>query len=107
MTFDELLGEIKKIHCQEVRAQEADYLEVVMRQDTLENVLILLSSYFGEALKPAGIKASADALKHSGPYGGIQANQTMYYRQGERGSELAFLWPWGSGSSTTVKIIQG
>ena len=106
MTFDELLGEIKKIHCQEVRAQEGDYFEVVVRHDALANVSVLLGTYFGEALKSAGVKASAEALERSGPYGGIQVNQTMYYRQGERGGELAFLWPWGSGQSTTIKIIR-
>ena len=105
MTFNEFLGEIQKIHCQEVRAQEVDYCEVVVDQKDMPQVIRLLEGYFGQAFKPAGVKASAEAMKHSEPYGGIQINQTIYCRQGDKALELALLWPWGSGQATTIKII--
>ncbi|MBF0122396.1 MAG: hypothetical protein HQL21_03170 [Candidatus Omnitrophica bacterium] len=105
MTFHEFLGEVKKVHCQEVRAQEMDYCEVVVRQEAMGQVTSLLDSYFGGPFKPAGVQASPEALRHSAPYGGVQANQTIYCRQGEHGFELALLWPWGNGQATTVKII--
>ena len=106
MTFNELLGEIQKVPHQEMRACEEDYLEMVFAQNTLGVVVPVLEGYFGVPLKPAGAGSSKDANKHAEPYGGIQANQTMYFRPGERGSELALLWPWGSGAATTVKIIR-
>lgn len=106
MTFNELLGEIQKVPHQEMRASEPDYLELVVAQNTLGAVTSVLGTYFGVPLKPAGVSSSKDADKHAEPYGGIQVNQTMYFRPGERGSELALLWPWGSGAATTVKIIR-
>lgn len=106
MTFDELLKEIGRIPCQEVRAEEAEYCERVVAKEQLSALTVSLQAYFGVALKPAGASASAEALKNAEPYGGVQVNQTMYYKEAGAFRDLALLWPWGNGQSTTLKIIR-
>ncbi|MEI6438372.1 MAG: hypothetical protein WCO69_06465 [Candidatus Omnitrophota bacterium] len=105
MTFQELLGKAKKLNCVESRAQLDHYCEIVVAKDALTPAEALLCSYFGEPLKPKGVAPTADISAQTRPYGGVQANQTMYFRQGTSGGEFAFLWPWGNGLSITVKIM--
>ena len=57
-------------------------------------------------MKPLGQSPSKNARECSGPYGGVWVEQAMYYHKKEGGEELALLWPWQSGTLTTVKIIK-
>lgn len=94
------------VPCQEMRAREAHYFEIVVAKETLGQVNVILESYFGPPLKPAGRPASSEASERAKPYGGVQSNQTLYYQLRGKISELAMLWPWGSGQSITVKIAR-
>ena len=106
MTFEELLCEVKSIKCEEMRAQTEGYLETVVAKPEFDVVASALQGYFGLPLKPAGACPSKEADEFSAPYGGIQSNQTMYFRRNGIAAELAFIWPWGSGAAATVKIIR-
>ena len=106
MTFEELLREVRKIKCEENREQTDDYHEVVVANVRLDAVTNLLKSYFGLPFKPEGQPPSAQADTYSESYGGVQTGQTLYVHANGKGVELAILWPWGSGLSTTVKIIR-
>lgn len=105
MTFQELLGEAKKLDCLEARAQLENYFEIVVAKDALAPAEGLLGAYFGEPLKPKGVLPTAEMSVRVRAYGGVQENQTMYFREGGSGGEFAFLWPWGNGLSITVKIL--
>ena len=106
MTFEELIEQVQKLECQEKRAFEKDYCEVVVTKAKLAPINTLLKSYFGSPLKPEGQEASAEAARYAQPHGGIYGNQTLYFHKSEKTSELAFLWPWGNGTSVTLKIIR-
>lgn len=106
MTFPELLAEILKLKPAEKRAQEEDYLEVVVSVDSLGPFHKTLAAYFGQPLKPEGQSPSEEASKRAAAYGGIRNNQTMYFRQDATHSECALLWPWGNGTQVTVKVLQ-
>jgi hypothetical protein len=106
MTFEELLREVRKIKCEEKRKETDDYHEVVVANAHLDALTTLLKSYFGQPFKPEGQQPSAKADTYSEPYGGVQTGQTMYVHMNGKAVELAILWPWGSGLSTTVKIIR-
>ncbi len=106
MTFIELASALKNVKVQERRATEEDYLELVVAVDDLVVVEEQLSSCFGAALKPKGVAPSAEATVLSLSYGGVQSNQTMYYRKSASGAELAMIWPWGNGLQATVKVIK-
>lgn len=107
MTFEEMLESVKEIQCQETRAQEKDYCEVVVAETNLEPMVAVLNGYFGIPFKPASQQPSEDAQRYAEPYGGVSGNQTLFHRQTGDFSELALLWPWGSGASVTVKIARG
>ncbi|HNX68993.1 MAG TPA: hypothetical protein PLL75_03890 [Candidatus Omnitrophota bacterium] len=106
MSFPELLSEVLKLKRDEKRTQTDDYLEVVVSKAVLPEFEKVLESYFGPAIKPFGKGASGDANRYSKPYGGIREDQGMYFRKEEGGNELALLWPWGSGTPITIKIIR-
>lgn len=106
MTFDELMSQISKLDCEEKRALETDYCEVVVSKVQLPGLTTLLQTYFGSPFKPSGKSADHEAARHAKPYGGVEANQILYLKKASVGAELALLWPWGSGASVTVKIIR-
>ena len=106
MTFEEMLERIQTVPCEEKRTAEKDYCEVVVAKPHLAPATSVLESYFGRPLKPEGEQASAEAARHAGPHGGVHGNQTLYFHQSEKTSELALLWPWGDGSKVTLKIIR-
>ena len=106
MTFHELLAGIQKLSCEEQRSLTEDYMEIVISKEALGPLSQLLSSCFGPPLKPEGHAPSGEANRHANPYGGIRKDQTMYFRQAEGYSEYAFLWPWGSGTRITIKILR-
>lgn len=106
MTFEELLEKVKTVHCQEARAHEKDYCEVVIAKSNLDSMLSVLNGYFGLPLKPAGKKPSQDAQAYAKSHGGVYDDQTLFHRKEGACSELALLWPWGSGAAVTVKIAR-
>lgn len=106
MTFIELSVALKDTQAQEMRAMEADYVELVVTIDDLAAVEKLLCSCFGAPLKPKDAQPSKEASTLSKPYGGVQSNQTMYYRKEAASVELAMIWPWGNGLQATVKVIK-
>ena len=40
-------------------------------------------------------------------YGGIQKQQTLYYKDRDGVADCAMIWPWNDGSRSTVKMAQG
>ncbi len=106
MTFESMLGELKKIRFEETRSQDENYFEAVLNKEGMESISAVLQTYFGMPLKPEGESPSAQASQYSEPYGGIRSNQTMYYQETAEGSDTALLWPWGNGCSITLKIYR-
>ncbi len=106
MDFNEFLEQVKTIQCQERRNQTSDYVEIVVAKPHWEMMDQVLKSYFGEPLKPHGQNPSRDADKCSKPYGGVRKDQTLYFQKTETGTYAALLWPWGSGTAVTLKIIR-
>jgi len=104
--FEELLHGVKEVKLEEMREHETDYMEVVVSRENLEEVEVLLTSYFGAPIKPAGERASKEASKRAKAYGGIMPNQTMYFQEITQKVEMALLWPWSGGGSITIKLIQ-
>ena len=106
MTFFELLAEVQKLKREEQRVHNEDLLEVVIAKEDMEPLHKILLAHFGVPLKPEGQAPSGEAKRQAAPYGGIRKDQTMYFRRESGFSEYALLWPWGSGTRITVKIIQ-
>ena len=106
MTFEELAAKLLQLKCEEKRFEERNYVEAVFSTEELKKVFAVLDSFFGPPIKPQGKPPSAEAAKLAKPHGGVFDNQTLYYKTGPTTSELALLWPWGNGTSTTLKLIR-
>ena len=106
MTYPELLEEAKKLKFREKRVDSPALLELVISHDLMGDLGKVLENYFGPPLKPAHQAPSREANAYSAPYGGIQKNQTLYYRDAEAVSQCALLWPWSDGKLITVKIAE-
>ena len=106
MIFTELLAEVQKLERQEKRAHSDDYFEIVIVRDSLDPLHKILTAYFGAPLKPEGDTPSGEANRRAKAHGGIRKDQAMYFRQDGDLAECVLLWPWGSGSRITVKIIR-
>ncbi|OGW79238.1 MAG: hypothetical protein A2Z83_06835 [Omnitrophica bacterium GWA2_52_8] len=106
MTFKSLIAELAGKQCQEVREKTADYLELVFANDQLAAAEPALAAYFGQPLKPAGKVPTDEARRHAAPYGGVRPNQTLYYKSEGSQSIAALLWPWSSGTVTTLKVFR-
>ena len=74
---------------------------------SLHSLSETLEQYFGPAAKPSGSKPTKEQSALVQNYGGVFANQTLYYLKDEAGFEsFAMFWPWGSGGLVTVKIFK-
>ena len=107
MTFQELVGKLKQIPCDEVRKESDGYYEFVISSRHLTHLYPIFEDYFGVPFKPSGITPSDKAKDVAKNYGGIQKQQTLYYFHREGLSNCAMIWPWGDRSRATVKIAQG
>ena len=105
MTYQELLKEAGNLKILEARARLEHYFEIVLAKPELEAAEALLRSYFGEPIKPRGQPVSPEIAAQARAYGGVRADQTMYFHPGPNGGEFAFLWPWSDGRSITCKIM--
>jgi len=105
MTYAELLDQIKKIEFAEKREEASDFFEFVIHANEEERLGTILQAYFGPPLKPAGEQPSKEAKKRSADYGGVRANQTLYFRSYDSVCQCVLLWPWGNGTQITVKMI--
>ena len=106
MTFQDFLAQIETLRIEESRAKTEDYFEAVISTATLDPLHKILTAYFGVPLKPEGRSPSWEASRCAKPYGGIRKDQTMYFRRDGDVCECTLLWPWGSGTRITIKIIQ-
>lgn len=106
MTFEELLQEFEKIKLQEKRKWSRQYCEAVIAKPHWPALTSVLESYFGPPLKPEGVQPSGQASGFAKKYGGVRDNQTLYVRKADKKPELALLWPWGDGSSLTLKVVR-
>ncbi len=107
MTFQDLVVEIKTLRPDETRAEQEDYLEIVVPSHAVPSLRAVLDRFFGPAFKDAGKNPSAEAQARSKGYGGVQKNQVLYYTERENQANCAMLWPWSDGRHVTVKIAQG
>ena len=107
MNFNELTGALKNIPFDEKRKESDGYFECVLLKQELLHLYPVLEKYFGVPFKPAGVAPSRKAQDYAKQYGGIQKQQTLYYKKHADLSSCAMVWPWNDGSRATVKIAQG
>ena len=106
MNFSEFLEQVQKLQCQERRTQTESYVEVVVAKLYWPDMDQVLQSFFGAPLKPQGQRPSSESDRCAKPYGGVRKDQALYFKKSDNDSYAALLWPWGSGTAVTLKIIK-
>ena len=104
MQFEEIMNEIKDIAFDAVRAKGQYYFEAVILKDNLPALTEKLEKLFGKQLFPSDKKLAPDAEKTVEAFGGITAEQTLYFLKENDYSYFAMLWPWSDESHTTIKL---
>lgn len=107
MTLPDLVKALKKLPFDEIRKEYQGYFEFVIKVDALGSVYPLFAEFYGTPFKPAGMAPSPKAQQITKNYGGIQAQQTLYYVNREGLSDCAMIWPWNDGKHATIKMAQG
>ena len=107
MTFEDLIEEVRQIKSDHKKIAETDFFETVIDWKELEELTSILKRYFGPPMKPADALPTSEMRKITSSYGGIRANQTLYYLEDGKAFNLAMLWPWGDGMLLSVKLIRG
>lgn len=106
MRYDLFLEELKKVPFLELRSDDPDCFELVVKVSEMSKVNAVLETFFGKAIKPKGEKVSEDAKKKAAPYGGVRDDQSLYYVAAEELYFYSLIWPWANGQSATVKVIR-
>ncbi len=104
MTFNELKDQIKTCGFEELRVDNNELFEVVVRKKDLEAVSAKLNSVFGSPAWPSENKLSNEVNNIIQHYGGIMAGQTLYFTHMDNLPVFVMLWPWGDKDHITVKV---
>ena len=95
-----MIEEIKGILRMEIRpiSQGLEYLEAVIDQTDLELLNALLKKHLGPAAKESGKETNLpkEIQKLVDSLGGLQNEQSFFYRQDGNKIIYAAIWPWTS-----------
>ena len=105
MNIVDMLESIKQIPILQLQEKEGNFFGAVLKNSELKGIQEILRTFFGQPLKPKDVLVSQDVTDLSCQYGGIRANQTLYYRKEGNNVTLAMIWPWDDNQRFTLKII--
>lgn len=106
MYFDRLKEEVKGVGFDLLRVDSDDYLEAVVLKDRIERITGILKSFLGMPVWPSNKKLPTHITVIIEEYGGVMANQALYFYREDEGIVFAMLWPWQDGVHTTLKMAQ-
>jgi hypothetical protein len=106
MEYAELKESIKSLELETVRVESRNYFEAVMSNEHQATLNTSLKKFFGNPIWPSENNLSFLVQETINSFGGIMANQTLYFKG--RGEDVVFamLWPWQDGKYITVKIVK-
>ncbi|MEI6631062.1 MAG: hypothetical protein WCL25_00400 [bacterium] len=103
MKFEQLRKTVKEVGFETSRADNENYLEIVIVKDKLSELILRLDNLFG----PPQNQSSPQAQKAIKEFGGIIKGQTLYFWHEDSSFIFAMLWPWQDGEHITIKMAKG
>lgn len=102
MEFSELRKELNNFVFQEVRLEKDDFFEAVVSKSELEKLIPVFEKFLGKPVfsldtLPSEVQAMVQR------FGGIMGGQSLYVNRQGGVTIFVMLWPWGCGTSITVK----
>jgi hypothetical protein len=104
MRFEELKDQIKTCKFEEVRVDNNDFFEAVLRKANLDTIHAKLISVFGPSTWPSESKLTSEVQEVIQPFGGIMSGQTLYFTHMDEWAVFAMFWPWGDKERVTLKL---
>ena len=105
MTVQEILQRCSHLRVEGVGTDIAeDYIERRILVKDLDHWEEILTDILGPPVKKAGEETTDDFLNLTFNYGGIQDDQTLFYKKFNGKSVIAMFWPWKDQNEVTVKI---
>ena len=83
-----------------------DYDELVIYNDEIDEWNKIFIDFFGDPIKPPGVKPTIKDLHLTRNYGSILINQTLFKKDSVNNIVIAMLWPWQDNVHTTLKIAR-
>src|SRR5437867_974556 len=94
LTYDQLLAKIDKFPVFESRINGPKMKEFVIPFESIMPLHVIFQKYFGPDFKSPDENPTHTDKKRSAFWGGIRANQTLYFRDNGDDVNCAMLWPW-------------
>lgn len=103
MKFEELIIEVKQAVFEIIRVDSADYFEAVTLTNRIANLSLQLNKFFGAPAWPSKTPLTPEMKNAVKEFGGIMADQTLFFWNEGKQTVLVMFWPWRDGIHTTVK----
>lgn len=102
----EILAACEGLKIDETREVSDDYAEFVVLKSDVEQWSEKIATVVGPAAKPAGEKPSSADTKVTDSFGGIQKEQTLFYKDQGDSMTVVMFWPWRDDEHVTVKVAR-
>jgi len=106
ITINDIFQRCSHLRFEEKNIFSEHYVEGVFLQEDSKEWEEILSDILGPAIKRAGEKATESFLDLTIKYGGIQDDQTLFYKKFKENSIIAMIWPWKDNNQATLKIVR-
>ena len=105
MTIRDIYEAGKDLRILEERLCQDNYIEAVILFSQMEEWFERLDNLMGSAVKPVGVNPTKEHAVLTKPYGGILAEQCLYFNVDNLWKIIVMFWPWQNRENVTIKII--
>ena len=105
MTLKDILEKCNGLEVSERRFISSEYAELVFLTKETDKWNSVFVDILGRAVKPAGVKPTADDLAVTKDYDGIYDNQILFKKDFDNISVMVMFWPWQDNTHTTLKLV--
>lgn len=88
----------------EQRQRREQYVELVFFSRDTPRWTEALAAHLGPPAKPPGAAPKPEHSQLASAYGGVHANQTLFFATVGEVRIVAMFWPWQDGVHTTLKL---
>jgi len=104
MDFVALKAEIKNAGLNTVRTDNDNYMEAVVKKETVVKVTQTLENLLGKPVWPSKDRLAKETKQLVDSLGGLRKDQTLFFLNKDGVSLFAMLWPWQDGEKVTLKM---
>ncbi|MFA5059303.1 MAG: hypothetical protein WC676_01570 [Candidatus Omnitrophota bacterium] len=103
-SLKEIFQKFQSLKCDQQRAMEDDYVEVVFDVKDQQAWHKVLTDVFGPVAKPEGKAPTREDSSLTEEFGGVFDNQVLFRKDFNGTKVIAMLWPWGNRQQITLKM---